>query len=106
MRSLQNPVFPHLGRTVLHHVAAKVKVQISHHSLLENGDLKQSKALVFVLDMPSEDAPGKKRKATITAKNFGAHVNISRLKANGDNLMIVWRCRQGRSLFLSHESCD
>ena len=76
----------------------KVKIGVSHHQS-DGGDWKCEKPLVFVLDEPLNEAvkteKGKKKKKVVpqvTAKNFGGHLNISKIK-DAEMLLLAWRCR-------------
>jgi len=76
----------------------KVKIGVSHHQS-DDGDWKSEKPLVFVLDEPVTEVvkteKSKKRKKNapqVTAKNFGGHLNISKIK-DAEMLLLAWRCR-------------
>lgn len=80
-------------------LCAKVKIQISHHTL-EGTDIASSKEIVFIMDEPkgAEPKKGRKKKTTadakpsVSIKNFGAHVQVSKLK-DVATLTLCWRCR-------------
>ena len=67
-------------------------MEVSHHEL-KDGAITNVKKLVFVLDQLAENPKNKKKKATLTPKNLGAHVNVSKLKANTSTMELAWRCR-------------
>ena len=75
----------------------QVKLEVSHHQTESNGDFKSSKSLAFVLDEKTEKPEGskkgkKKANGSLTSKNFGSAVNVSKLKSS-PSLIIAWRCR-------------
>ena len=61
------------------------------------------KDIVFVMDAPKEDEKVKGKKAknkngdgsktSLSIKNFGARVDISKLKSATSNFELCWRCR-------------
>ena len=75
----------------------KAKLEISHHACSDGGDFTCSKPLVFVMDEVKEETvkkEGKKKKKTpgLTNKNFGAHLQVSKVKSS-EMLALAWRCR-------------
>ena len=84
----------------------QVKIEISHHQVDDNGEVKSVKPLVFLVDEPptgnqgagdvkKEKKRGKKKKAAApvpTSKNFGGHLQICKVK-NAQILVLAWRCR-------------
>ena len=90
----------YLGRINLHR---QVKIEVSHH-LLENGDLKSIKPLVFVVEEPpalnqdvkQEDGKKRRKKKHVppapTSKNFGGYLKIPKVKTS-EILVVCWRCR-------------
>ena len=79
----------------------QVKLAVTHHTLTASGDswqLSSDKPLCFVLDplKQPESKKGKKknkkRDGVFNIKNFGAVVDISKLK-NAIRIMIGWRAR-------------
>ena len=42
--------------------------------------------------MVGEEGKGKKRKVSITPKNFGSYMDISKVKS-ATTMVLVWRCR-------------
>ncbi len=83
---------------VVYHPHPKVKVELSHHKKMEDGlDFDAAKKLVFVLDDVKTSNNGKKQKkdksSSLTAKNFGAYIDVNKVKANPTTLALAWRCR-------------
>lgn len=78
----------------------EVQLALSHHDRNSTGGWTSCKPLVFVLDeledpgatTKKEEGKLKKKKVTITAKNFGAWVPVPKLKA-AENLLLAWRVR-------------
>lgn len=71
-----------------------MKIELSHHNLdTSTKEVTSTKPLVFVMDQMAEPQ-GKKRKVIITTKNFGARLDIGKLKEGlGPSLQLFWRCR-------------
>eukprot|EP00438_Fugacium_kawagutii_P031749 Skav206267 [mRNA] locus=scaffold8121:279:8933:- [translate_table: standard] len=85
----------------------QVKLEVSHHAS-NNGDWKQTKPLVFVLDnipdpekdkkikKEKEEKPRKKQKKQkkdeLTSRNFGSYLDIGKTK-NAKHICLAWRCR-------------
>lgn len=82
-----------------HVLASEVKVRISHHNIKKpDNAISSTKELIFVLDA-LDDKPKKKNKGkknskepTTSVKNFGANLNIPKVK-NNEHLKTAWRCR-------------
>lgn len=84
-----------------------MKVEVSHHAL-QDGDWKQLKPLVFVLDnIPDPDSKGdkkvkkepkkrskkdKKPSTDLTSRNFGSYLDIGRVKS-AHHMTLAWRMR-------------
>lgn len=92
----------------------EVKIELSHHNRDSDGSLTLDKALVFILDESddgqTEGKKSKKKKNTISTKNFGAFLSISALKS-AENLLLVWRCRWHawigkKQLFFMYSLCS
>ena len=76
-------------------------MEVSHHKLHE-GEFKNTSPLVFVMDdLPDPESEKVKKekkskksktKDSITTRNFGAHVDVSKLKS-AEHLSLAWRCR-------------
>ena len=86
----------------------QVKIEISHHTL--GDEWKNVKPLVFLVDEPKpeavkkeKDKKSKKKKGpSMTAKNFGAHLQLNKVK-EAQILSLAWRCRfLGRA---HHHAC-
>lgn len=83
---------------------SQVKLALTHHSLnTVEGTISTDKDLVFLLDgKKSLDEPDRKKRkggknpdsTKCTVKNFGAMVDISKLK-NIKRLIVGWRVRSG-----------
>ena len=71
----------------------QVKLEVSHHQKVDGG-WKTVKPICFVLDelQPEPKKSKKKKSNTITSKNFGAYINVSKLKSV-PSLLLAWRCR-------------
>eukprot|EP00438_Fugacium_kawagutii_P011717 Skav213092 [mRNA] locus=scaffold512:115995:131433:- [translate_table: standard] len=88
----------------------RVKLEVSHHAL-QNGDWKQTKPLVFVLDnipdpetkkdknvKKEKDAEKprkrakKQKKDDLTNRNFGSYLDIGKTKS-AQHISLAWRCR-------------
>lgn len=72
-------------------------MEISHHGESEDGGLKQTKLLVFVLDeidkvVKQEGKKGRKKAVECTVRNFGSFVSIPALK-EASAFTLAWRCR-------------
>ena len=80
------------------HPWVQVKVQLSHNEVTQSG-IQNTKQLVFVLDAVGQN-PKKKKKVALTVKNFGAHVNVNKLKSNFGSMELAWRCRPPQHCFL------
>ena len=62
--------------------------------------MKNVKPLVFCMDDVPEQKPkraktakGKTTGPTLTSRNFGAFVSVTKIKANSSTLALAWRCR-------------
>ncbi|CAL1154099.1 unnamed protein product [Cladocopium goreaui] len=71
----------------------EVKLEVSHHQKVDGG-WKTTKPICFVLDelQAEKKKPKKAKKAGVTSKNFGAYINISKLKSV-PSVVLAWRCR-------------
>lgn len=74
-----------------HRCTLQVKITVSHHDIKDD-ELVNQKSLVFLLDEIVEQ-PKKKKKVTLTLKNFGAQCCIPKIKSNTETMEIAWRCR-------------
>jgi len=88
-------------------VSIKVKLEVSYHKL-DGEQWSNAKPLVFVMDNPpqakDEVKKEKKKKGSktplVTAKNFGAWMNVSKFKTAGDTMKLAWRCRFSGIFFM------
>ena len=74
-------------------IPIQVKLEVSHHQKVDGG-WKTTKPICFVLDelQAEKKKPKKNKKAGVTSKNFGAYINISKLKSV-PSVVLAWRCR-------------
>ena len=74
-------------------IPIQVKLEVSHHQKVDGG-WKTTKPICFVLDelQAEKKKPKKAKKAGVTSKNFGAYINISKLKSV-PSVVLAWRCR-------------
>jgi len=74
-------------------ILIQVKLEVSHHQKVDGG-WKTTKPICFVLDelQAEKKKPKKAKKAGVTSKNFGAYINISKLKSV-PSVVLAWRCR-------------
>lgn len=84
--------------------SSQVKVELTHHELVDF-EWKNTKSLVFVMDelVDPVKKEGKRRKTKgpeYTSRNFGAFMNISKLK-NCTALTLAWRIRPLKPAVLS-----
>ena len=82
--------------TLLSLSPSKVKLEVSHH-IQQDENWTSSKPLVFVMDetpeVPKKTKKRSKNGSTMTSKNFGAFMNISKIKTCATTLLVAWRCR-------------
>ena len=77
-----------------------MKLEVAYHQQQED-DWSSAKPLVFVMDAPPEGKRKTKvekgqtgsKGPSVTSKNFGAWMDISKFKTCGDTLNLAWRCR-------------
>ena len=86
-------------RARIHNISnyCQVKVELTHHELVDF-EWKSVKSLVFVLDeiVDPVKKEGKRRKTKgpdYTLRNFGAFMNIGKLK-NATSMTLAWRVRR------------
>ena len=75
---------------------AEAKLEVSHHKL-QDDKCTNVKPIVFIMDDPPQPKVKKQKKTkdsvSITTKNFGSWMNVSKLKTCLDTFKIGWRCR-------------
>ena len=88
--------------TTIH--ASQVKISASHHKTTADGTFELAKPLVFVMDPikeVKEEPDKKKRKESITIKNFGSKLDLGKVKSCS-MLELAWRVRPAFPLNCGH----
>ena len=74
----------------------EAKLEVSHHKL-QDDKCTNVKPIVFIMDDPPQPKVKKQKKTkdsvSITTKNFGSWINVSKIKTCSDTFKIGWRCR-------------